>query len=382
MSDPSLTTFSPAESLVGGIFIGLSVVARLLALGTVTGISGIYGASVRLESLEKVAFSIGIFLSGVALFWGYPPPFTRVPDDLPVYRPVVAAVLVAVGTHLGNGCTSGHGICGISRLSLRSIVAVPLFMATGFLVASLSKSASDFGVRDVAYSPASPAFAGGAAALISCAVCSCALALILFFLKNSASDTPAPHAPPSAPQPVTSVSIDYVAAEKQEQATVARAPSTFTKHQALLFALEFVSGFLFGSGLVVAGMVNPSKVTAFLSALPAVFDPSLAFVMGGAIAVAFPAFQYIIRREVPCDNKSMCGRSYDFPKKTVIDARLLLGSALFGCGWGLCGVCPGPALVSLARGESWILIFMGVYTAFAITIAPLEKRLLAALDSK
>jgi hypothetical protein len=80
-------------------------------------------------------------------------------------------------------------------------------------------------------------------------------------LKHSASDTPAPHAPPSAPQSVTSLSIDYVAAEKQEQATVARAPSTFTKQQALLFALEFVSGFLFGSGLVVAGMVNPSKVT-------------------------------------------------------------------------------------------------------------------------
>jgi hypothetical protein len=120
MSDPSLTTFSPAEGLVGGIFIGLSVVARLLALGTVTGISGIFGASVRLESLEKVAFSIGIFLSGVALFWGYPPPFTRVPDDLPVYRPVVAAVLVAVGTHLGNGCTRSTNVA-LPSFCLRAV---------------------------------------------------------------------------------------------------------------------------------------------------------------------------------------------------------------------------------------------------------------------
>ena len=151
LGDPSLTTFSPAECLVGGIFIGISVVARALALGTVTGISGIFGSTVRFESLEKAFFSIGIFLSGVALFWGYPAPFLRVPDELPVYRPIVAAILVAIGTHYGNGCTrcsarvcyhlinalrgcaselgrSGHGICGISRLSPRSFVAVPVFM--------------------------------------------------------------------------------------------------------------------------------------------------------------------------------------------------------------------------------------------------------------
>lgn len=105
MGDPSLVVFSPAECLVGGMFIGVSVVARAFALGTVTGISGIFGASVRFESLEKIAFSVGLFLSGVALFWGAPASFLRVPDSLPVYRPVVAAVLVALGTHFGNGCT-------------------------------------------------------------------------------------------------------------------------------------------------------------------------------------------------------------------------------------------------------------------------------------
>jgi hypothetical protein len=110
MGDPSLTTFSPAECLVGGVFIGISVVARAFALGTVTGISGIFGASVRLESLEKVAFSIGTFLSGVALFWGSPAPFLRVPSELPVYRPVVAAILVALGTHFGNGCTRSASV--------------------------------------------------------------------------------------------------------------------------------------------------------------------------------------------------------------------------------------------------------------------------------
>ena len=105
MGDPSLIVFSPAACLVGGMFIGVSVVARAFALGTVTGISGIFGATVRFESLEKATFSIGLFLSGVALFWGAPAPFLRVPDSLPVFRPVVAAVLVALGTHFGNGCT-------------------------------------------------------------------------------------------------------------------------------------------------------------------------------------------------------------------------------------------------------------------------------------
>lgn len=100
-------------------------------------------------------------------------------------------------------------------------------------------------------------------------------------------------------------------------------------------------GVLFGLGLIVAGMANPAKVLAFLDVAGA-WDPSLALVMGGAIGVALPAFALSRRRE-----RGWLGARFDWPRATQIDRRLLLGGALFGVGWGMAGVCPGPALTWL-----------------------------------
>ena len=111
-----------------------------------------------------------------------------------------------------------------------------------------------------------------------------------------------------------------------------------------------LSGLLFGLGLIASGMANPAKVQGFLD-ISRAWDPSLAFVMGGAIAVASLAFALARRRE-----RAWSGALFEWPASVGIDTRLLCGGALFGIGWGLAGFCPGPALVAMSSGmtEAWI----------------------------
>ncbi len=119
-----------------------------------------------------------------------------------------------------------------------------------------------------------------------------------------------------------------------------------------------LSGALFGLGLAVSGMANPAKVIGFLD-VAGDWDPTLAFVMGGAILVAGPAFRLIFRRRRP-----VLAGDFDLPVKTEVDARLVGGSALFGVGWGLSGFCPGPAVVALVPA-----LAAGVVPVFAFVAA-------------
>jgi uncharacterized protein len=105
------------------------------------------------------------------------------------------------------------------------------------------------------------------------------------------------------------------------------------------------AGLLFGIGLVVSGMANPAKVLGFLdlAALPeGGWDPSLALVMLGALLVTVPLFAWARRRARP-----FCAEAFQWPEKSALDAPLLLGSLVFGIGWGLAGFCPGPGLAAL-----------------------------------
>ncbi len=117
-----------------------------------------------------------------------------------------------------------------------------------------------------------------------------------------------------------------------------------------LFAL--LSGAIFGLGLIVAGMANPAKVLAFLD-ITGHWDPSLALVMVGAIAVAAPAFIWARHRQ-----RSLLGDEMQIPTNRRLDGRLLAGSALFGIGWGMAGICPGPAWVLVGAGSSagWLFV--------------------------
>ena len=118
-----------------------------------------------------------------------------------------------------------------------------------------------------------------------------------------------------------------------------------------------LSGLVFGIGLIVAGMVNPAKVLAFLD-LAGRWDPSLALVMGGAVAVGVCAFFYAGKRTL-----SWLGAPMRMPGARSIDLRCFVGSVAFGVGWGLAGYCPGPALVSLGSGQAKAVVFVGAMLA-------------------
>lgn len=118
-----------------------------------------------------------------------------------------------------------------------------------------------------------------------------------------------------------------------------------------------LSGLLFGIGLILSGMTDPSKVQGFLD-LAGHWNPSLALVMGGAIAVALPAFALARRR-----SHAVLGEPMQLPANRRLDRRLVLGSLLFGAGWGLAGYCPGPALSSVATGGLPPLLFAGAMLA-------------------
>ncbi len=113
-----------------------------------------------------------------------------------------------------------------------------------------------------------------------------------------------------------------------------------------------IAGLVFGFGLLVSGMADPAKVQNFLD-LFGTWDPSLAFVMGGAIAVAMPGFHLIGKKLKP-----LYGEIFQMPTRTDIDPRLLTGASLFGVGWGLGGFCPGPAIAALPMMAPGTLVFV------------------------
>lgn len=112
------------------------------------------------------------------------------------------------------------------------------------------------------------------------------------------------------------------------------------------------SGVLFGAGLAISGMLNPSKVAGFLD-LFGVWDPSLAFVMGGGVVANFIGHRIVTRRPQP-----VFAASFSLPTTSSIDSRLIVGSGLFGIGWGLGGLCPGPAVASLLLVPSEVGLFV------------------------
>lgn len=133
-------------------------------------------------------------------------------------------------------------------------------------------------------------------------------------------------------------------------------------------SMALIVGLLFGIGLIVSGMTNPAKVTGFLD-LAGRWGPSLAFVMGGAIAVGLVAFRLAGKR-----SRSLLDQPMRLPTASMIDRRLVIGSLAFGVGWGLAGYCPGPALASLASGGAKPLIFTAAMLAGMAIFELVERK--------
>jgi uncharacterized membrane protein YedE/YeeE len=134
----------------------------------------------------------------------------------------------------------------------------------------------------------------------------------------------------------------------------------------MLFSLA--AGLLFGIGLILSGLANPAKIIGFLD-LAGSWDPSLAFVMAGAIAVGAPAFALARKRTV-----SLLGLDMNLADPRGLDRRLLLGCVVFGVGWGIAGFCPGPSLVALGMGAAKAVVFVVAMLVGMGVFALLERR--------
>jgi hypothetical protein len=121
----------------------------------------------------------------------------------------------------------------------------------------------------------------------------------------------------------------------------------------LAFVTALLAGTLFGLGLLLSRMCDPQRVLAFLD-VAGHWNPALAFTMGGAVLAAAPAFQYVRRRHV-----DLLGHVAELPDRFKLDGRLIGGSAIFGLGWGLSGICPGPGLLLLTGGSVQSVVFVG-----------------------
>jgi uncharacterized membrane protein YedE/YeeE len=124
-----------------------------------------------------------------------------------------------------------------------------------------------------------------------------------------------------------------------------------------MIIISFLAGLIFGIGLIISGMADPAKVLAFLD-VAGLWNPSLIFVMAGAIGVGFFAFLWAKSRKT-----TLLGGEMKLPSATKIDRRLIIGAVIFGTGWGIAGFCPGPALVGLGMGLPKALIFVAAMLA-------------------
>lgn len=136
----------------------------------------------------------------------------------------------------------------------------------------------------------------------------------------------------------------------------------------MLYTLSsFVAGLVFGLGLILSGMANPEKVLGFLD-LAGDWDPSLALVMAGAIAVGLVAFRFAGKR-----TRSILGLEMKLPSNRQLDKRLVIGALIFGAGWGIAGFCPGPGLVAMGAGELKALVFVIAMVAGMLVFELVER---------
>ena len=314
----------------GGVVLGTATMLKLAVNGNILGISGIVnGVCGNLVSRDsspwywRIVFASGFVGAGAVLRAAAPATLQALPQSMSWARVICAGALVGFGTSMGNGCTSGHGISGLTRVSARSAVATAVFMTSAALTASLT-AASDFFAATTDASPAVTARDAVVASLVLIAALGCFAAAI------------------------------YAVVSPATATSAAKNPD----HPARL-ATELVAASCFGLALGISGMGRPQQVIAFLDVHHAVWDPTLAFVMGAALCVTTPLYHLHIKSMIPVLNTKL-----EIPSRTDIDGKLLLGATMFGVGWGLCGVCPGPALINIFAPTGGAMIWESRNGAF------------------
>ena len=372
-----MSLFTPIPGLIGGSMIGLAASTLLLGSGEIMGSSGIISSFFRApkdaftnrEVQWKLAFASSFFLSVYALVEHSDSDFGRliwgdsngivdlqltINPDLPKVSTIgyaISGFLVGMGTRLGNGCTTGHGICGLARFSKRSFAAVLSFMATGILSATVCGPKCIFArylrTNDITgLTPTSTSQAiGQGISMIFIAATLPVLSRILSIKKSSIKPDD----------------------EKTKQEHLNE------RTDAVKVIPAIISGTLFATGLAVSTMVKPSKIVGFLDMTgfsKGTYDPTLITVMGGGVIVSFLSYQFTKSHKLrhfehitcafdrpPLLHCESSNAKFCIPTNSVIDKQLIVGSMIFGLGWGIGGLCPGPAMFMGAAGAPSVLYY-------------------------
>jgi hypothetical protein len=339
----------PVSGLIGGFLIGLAASVLLIFNGDIMGFSGILTSSIfrQQKTANWKLVYLGSFAVTTQVMMFYP--YIKVPDPeeqeyIPIASPIahiLAGFLVGCGTKLCNGCTSGHGICGLARLSPRSFAAVMTFMLTAAITVYIISPVSIFASyttwlrRDTVPYPVR--ILGYAITLVFIL----AAVTVTGLEKKSQQDLAMP------------VNEDSVLVEQQST----ELSDSINEKRKLVPA--GISGCMMSFGLALSHMVAPSKIYGFLDLTGfarGTWDPTLAFVMGGGViisalsyaAIGYPNLLFLGRKDrasqLSCPLALKNGASFSIPSSRNMDAKLFGGAAIFGIGWAMAGMCPGPAL--------------------------------------
>ena len=327
--------FTPVTGLAGGSLIGLSAATLLIFNGDILGASGLLTSTFTRplatfqdtkQYWKLILVSSFLFTSTYLLGADFMrdersvnDPSVPIPSALAY---IVGGLLVGFGTTLGNGCTSGHGVCGLARRSQRSFTGVLSFMASAIMTVTLT--APDSSLAEYTKPLRAAEMSDIDVTLGARFTASIIFATLLHYRVNR---------------------------EK------------FSPEDKSKFYAGSVSGALFAAGLAISQMVVGSKLYGFLnvgSISTGAWDPTLATVLGAAVSVSMLAYEFVsgysmVNSKSTTFSKPICASTFSIPSNTVIDKQLVLGTAIFGVGWGLSLLCPAPALYHAANGNKDIL---------------------------
>ena len=417
----AIAYFTPLTGIAGGFTIGLSAAVLLLLTGDILGASGLINAlfltprqvTSDTDSAWKLAFlsSFGLFSSLVlGRFFAEDERLGR-DASIPVlstFGYLLAGFFVGFGTRLGNGCTTGHGICGMARLSLRSITAVVTFMMTALATATFTAPDNKAFAKGTAWlrtnNDAAPNFYNPVLGVgVTCVVVVLPTLVALWnYLYR--------HTPETGDRIIKCQSSYFTELQRQSgkvpsytngpcgtdvekngRSASTCASQTFhdnkpvanpnsplinnncaaeepqksrDNHWKLLSGS--LSGLLLALGLAVSGMVQPAKVLGFLNLYlfaKGTYDPTLLTVMMSGCAVSFLAYQFVeghtlfVKHNKYSRSKPLFTSQFSIPCHKSIDWQLLLGAVCFGIGWGTSGLCPGPAMFLAATGTKPVIFY-------------------------
>ena len=351
------------NGFLGGSLIGGAAGLTLLGAGEIMGFSGIIGtvlqnpfkAAQDPSQQWKLTFLSTFLLSAYAFFLPVADG-DKISSVASITSPLcyaLSGLLVGLGTKLGNGCTSGHGICGMARLSKRSISAILTFMGAAVATTVVTKKpAFDF-LRTGAAETYVPSW-------IMASVAATCVGFTLYGAWKSSRNEEKKESSSDATESTSLINgTSSETCENNESTMNKRLPAA-------------VGGITAAAGLSLSTMVYPAAVRGFLdvTTIPdGTWDPTLMFVMMGGLLVSFVTYQFVPGHSVvpscPKLDKPLADKKFGIPTNQAIDAPLLGGAVLFGTGWGLTGLCPGPALLLTMTGLSgmvlqwWPAFFIG-----------------------